>query len=157
MAALTSGAGWRQFPRYMILAMAFVVAVNARFIYVAIETFPGAATNDDFDTSNRYNEVMAAVATQNALGWSERARTQGSTAVVDLAGPDHKPLTGAVVTAQAERPIGTDAPVQVAFREASPGHYVAIGVLPAPGQWDLRLRISADGHQARVTRRVIVE
>jgi nitrogen fixation protein FixH len=141
----------------MILAMLFVVAVNARFIYVAIATFPGAASNDDFDTSNRYNSVLAGVAAQNALGWTEQARADGSTATIDLTGPDHRPLAGAIVTAGAERPIGTAAPLDVAFREAVPGHYVATTVFPQAGQWDLRLRIAADGHQVRVTRRVIVK
>src|ERR1700678_2513841 len=109
MAAVTSAAGWRQFPRYMILAMLFVVAVNARFIYVAIATFPGAASNDDFDTSNRYNSVLAAVGAQNALGWTEQAHAEGGVATIDLAGPDHRALVGATVSAQAERPIGTAA------------------------------------------------
>jgi nitrogen fixation protein FixH len=157
MAAVTSAAGWRQFPRYMMLAMLFVVAVNARFIYVAIATFPGAASNDDFDTSNRYNSVLAGVAAQNALGWTEQARADGSTATIDLTGPDHQALVGATVTATAERPIGTDAPLDVSFREAAPGHYVGMPALPGSGQWDLQLRVAADGHQVRVTRRVIVK
>jgi nitrogen fixation protein FixH len=157
MAAATSTAGWRQFPRYMILIMAFVVAVNARFIYVAIDTFPGAASSDDFDMSNRYNAVLAAVAAQNALGWSEHAGAEGATATVDLIGPDHRALAGATVTAQADRPIGTAAPLDVAFREAAPGHFVATDALPAAGQWDLRLRIAAGGHQVRVTRRIVVK
>jgi nitrogen fixation protein FixH len=157
MTAATSAAGWRQFPRYMIMAMLFVVAVNARFIYVAISTFPGAASNDDFDTSNRYNAVLSAVDAQNALGWVERAGTEGGMATVDITGPDHHQLTGATVTAQAERPIGTAEPIYVTFREATPGHYVAATTLPQMGQWDLRLRIAASGHRVRITRRVIVK
>ena len=157
MAAATSAAAWRQFPRYMILAMLFVVAVNARFIYVAIRTFPGAASSDDFDTSNRYNAVLLAVEAQNALGWAEQASTEGAMAVVDLAGPDHRLLAGATITAQAERPIGTAVPIYATFREAKPGHYVATTALPQMGQWDLQLRIAAGGHQVRVTRRVIVK
>jgi len=155
MAAVTSAAGWRQFPRYMILAMLFVVAVNARFIYVAIATFPGAASNDDFDTSNKYNTVLAAVDAQNALGWTEQARADRGIATIDLRGPDHRPLVGATLTAQAERPIGTAAPLDISFREATPGHYVGTPALPGNGQWDLQLRVAAGGHQVRVTRRVI--
>ncbi len=156
MAATTSTETWKHFPRYLIAAMLVVVAVNVRFIYIAVSTFPGAASSDDFDTSNRYDAILRAVAAQDALGWSESASAQGMAAVVDLAGPDHKPLAGAAVTANAERPLGSDAVIAVSFKESSPGHYVATSVLPLPGQWDLKLHVVQSGHEARVTRRIVI-
>lgn len=151
-----SHAGWNRFPHYLIAALAFVVAVNARFIYVAVTTFPGAATSDDFDTSNNYNRLMANAEKQDKLGWSARTSGDGMVPAVDLTGPDHAPLGGAAMTAQAERPLGTFAPVAVTFAEAAPGHYVAAAALPMPGQWDLKLTIAQGSHTIRITRRVIL-
>jgi nitrogen fixation protein FixH len=149
-------AAWKHFPRYMIMAMLFVAVVNARFIMIAVATFPGAASNDDFDTSNRYNAVIEQAARQNALGWTERASLQGTLAALDLSGPDNKPLTGAVIVASAARPLGTDPAINLIFHEFPAGHYLADMPLPAKGQYDLGLRISLGGHNVRVTRRVLV-
>jgi nitrogen fixation protein FixH len=148
---------WKRFPHYMLLAMGLVIAVNVRFIYVAVTTFPGAATNDDFDTSNRYNKVLDAAAAQDALGWQETVTTQGRKAVFDLRGHDHAPLTGATLVVQAQRPLGAAPAQPLAVQEITPGHHVAITDLSASGQWDLVLRITQGGHVARVTRRVIVQ
>jgi nitrogen fixation protein FixH len=155
MATSTSTYTWKHFPRYMIAAMLVVIAVNVRFIYIAVSTFPGAASNDDFDTSNRYDAILKAAAAQDALGWTEAASAQGLTAVVDLTGPDHRPLTGAALTANAERPLGSDTFTALAFTQAAPGHYVATSALPMPGQWDLKLQVAASGHTVRVTRRIV--
>ena len=150
-------AQWRHFPRYMMLAMGLVFAVNIRFIVLAVATFPGAASQDDFDSSNRYNQVLAAVATQNALGWHEQVGAEGAVPVVDLAGADHAPLAGASLFATAVRPLGTAPAVTLQFSQTRPGHFVAAAPLPAVGQWDVQLRIVQAPHEARVTRRVIVK
>jgi nitrogen fixation protein FixH len=155
MAMSQTAETWKHFPRYMIAAMLVVIAVNVRFIYIAVSTFPGAASTDDFDTSNRYDAILKAVAAQDALGWTEAARAQALTAVIDLTGPDHKPLTRAALTANAERPLGSDSLTALAFIEAAPGHYVATSALPMPGQWDLKLTVAASGHTVHVTRRIV--
>jgi len=157
MATATRTATWKHFPRYMIACMLVVIAVNVRFIYIAVSTFPGAATNDDFDTSNRYDAIMRAAAEQDKLGWAETVDAQGLVPVVDLTGPDHTPLTGAKVTSDAERPLGTDPSVSLIFSEIAPGHYVAKTALSMRGQWDLKLHVVQAGHSARVTRRLVLK
>ena len=150
-----SATTWKHFPRYMIAVMLFVAIVNARFIMIAVATFPGAASNDDFDTSNRYNAVMEAAARQDALGWTERASAPGGIATLDLSGPDKAPLSGAAILATAERPLGTDAAVTIVFHEEGAGHYMAAAALPAAGQYDLKLHISHGDKQVHVTRRIL--
>jgi nitrogen fixation protein FixH len=157
MAASSSAETWKNFPRYLILAMGLVVAVNARFIYVAVTTFPGEASSDDFDTSNNYDIILKHVAAQDALGWTEQAKAQGANATIDLTGPDHKALTGATIAAQAERPLGPDMTTKLTFTEAAPGHYVSVPALPRPGQWDVKLTIGQGGHTVHVTRRLMVK
>lgn len=154
--AATTAVAWRNFPRYMIAAMAVVVAVNARFIYLAIHTFPGAATTNDFDTSNSYNSILAAAEAQARLGWREDAAAPAGVPLVTLSAHGAA-LKGAVLTGMAERPLGATAPVTLHFTEAADGSFTADHALPRKGQWDLRLRIVADGQEARVTRRVVVK
>ncbi len=151
----TAAQNWRHFPRYLMLALGVVVAVNVKFIVSAVVTFPGAATNDDFDASNRYNEVMQAVESQNALGWTERAGAQGRVPVIDLTTVNH-PLEHATLTVQAERPLGNLPAITINLHETTPGHFVADAPLPAPGQWDLKLTVNQPPHSARVTRRIVV-
>jgi nitrogen fixation protein FixH len=148
---------WKNFPRYMMLAMGLVVAVNIRFIYVAVTTFPGAATQDDFDTSNRYNAVLDAAAARASLGWQEIAITSGRHVTLDLTGPDHAPLTGATLAVQALRPLGDATALPFPVLEARPGHFIGVMELPAAGQWDLVLRVSQRGHVVHVTRRVVTQ
>jgi nitrogen fixation protein FixH len=156
MIAVTSQ-GWRRFPRYMIGAMLAVVVVNAVFISAAIHTFPGAASNDDFDTSNRYNTVLDAAAAQDALGWTERAIAEHGQTMLDLADREGRPLSGVLIECIAERPLGTDAAKPMMFHEVSPGHYVASAVADLGGQWDLKLHLRLDRHEAWVTRRIVVK
>jgi nitrogen fixation protein FixH len=154
MAAITAGT-WKRFPNYMALAMGAVVLVNAWFIYAAVTTFPGEAGSDDFGTSNRYNAVLAIAASQAALGWSTEATAPAMRPTLIVTGANHAPLAGATITAQAERPIGTAAAVKLEFHETMPGRYIAQQTLPAPGQWDLMLRIAHGNQNIRITRRVI--
>jgi nitrogen fixation protein FixH len=157
MSATTSATrAWKNFPRYVMLAMSLVVTVNARFIYIAVQTFPGAATNDDFDTSNRYDAILRLAQAQDALRWTENVQVQSGAPVMDLSGPDRHALHGAHVTAQARRPLGPNMQTPLAFNEATPGHYVAGTTLPLPGQWDVMLNIDQGGHTVHVTRRVLV-
>jgi nitrogen fixation protein FixH len=147
--------GWRHFPRYLILAMGVVMAVNVRFIYFAVTTFPGEVGQDEFGMSNHYDSVLAAKAAQDSLGWTASLRSEGMTPLLHLAGPDGRPLAGAVVTAQAERPIGTDAPLALGFTERGL-EYTGVA-LPAGGQWDLRLIIRRANQEIRITRRLIIQ
>jgi nitrogen fixation protein FixH len=148
---------WKYFPRIMIGIMLLVMAVNVRFITLAIATFPGTASSDDFDTSNRYNAVLDADARQAALGWRERASVNQHLAVLDLSGPSGAPLAGAIIQVHAARPLGADQAIPLAFRETVPGHFVATTTLPLPGQWDLQCRINSVDHVALVTRRIVVQ
>jgi nitrogen fixation protein FixH len=157
MAAATRNESWKNFPRYMIAAMLVVIAVNVRFIYIAVSTFPGAASSDDFDTSNRYDSILNAVAAQDKLGWTSVADTAGAVPFIGLTGADRQPLTGALINAEAERPLGNDPALQLAFSETAPGHYTAASALPLHGQWDLKLRITQSGHSVRVTRRIVIK
>jgi nitrogen fixation protein FixH len=147
---------WRLFPWAIAAAMGVVIAVNVGMVYAAMHTFPGQAGGNGFDLSNRYDQVIARVQRQAALGWSVRVETDAQRhPVLLLRGPDGAPLTGAAVQATAERPLGPQHSTALAFRETARGRYVADGVLAEPGQWDLLLSASAQGHDFTTTRRIV--
>jgi len=149
---------WRYYPHAVIVSLAVVVAVNAGMVYVALQTFPGAAGGDEgFALSNHYDTVLAQAQQEAALGWTVAAETDNAgRPVVTLAERDGAPLHGAAVEAIAERPLGAPRTRQLAFHETATGRYEADAMLPMQGQWELTLTASSDGQTMAVTRRVIV-
>lgn len=147
---------WRYFPHWTIGALFVVVAVNVFMAYEAIGSFPGTATDADFATSNRYDQVLADEARQELLGWKLEASVAGNIAVVELKTRDGADLEGARVVATAQRPAGGEADQRLQFRASAPGRYRADVALPVPGQWDLLIYVSSNGREYRVTRRILV-
>ena len=148
---------WRFFPLAVVAGLGLVVVVNAGLIYAALRTFPGQAGKEDFALSNHYDAVLDREQREAALGWSVVAVTDAAgRPEVTLTDRNGAPLNGASVAASAERPLGAPEEQALAFREATPGHYVASAALPAPGQWELTLSASYGGHDIAATRRVIV-
>jgi nitrogen fixation protein FixH len=148
---------WRWFPWLVAAAMGVVVVVNAGMIYAALASFPGKAGNDGFDLSNQYDAVLDHARRAAELGWTMRARADGTgTPEVTLTDRQGSPLTGASVAAAAERPLGAPETHRLVFHETGAGRYVADTALALPGQWDLTLSASAGGQQLATTRRIIV-
>ena len=155
--ALPARSDWRFFPWWVAGAMTVVIAVNVYMVYSALHTFPGQAGRDGFDLSNRYDTVIDRVKQQAALGWTVRAAVDGAGhPVLVLTDAKGAPLTDAKIDAVAERPLGDSQTTRVAFRAVGSGRYAGDVVLPAPGQWDLMLTASAEGHDVTTTRRIIV-
>jgi nitrogen fixation protein FixH len=148
---------WRFFPLWVAAGLGLVVVVNAGMVYAALHSFPGQAGEEDFALSNHYDAVLDREQREAALGWTVVALTDATgRPEVTLTDRSGAPLNGASVAASAERPLGAPQRRALAFREATPGHYVASGALPAPGQWELTLSASYEGHDIAATRRVIV-
>jgi nitrogen fixation protein FixH len=148
---------WRWFPWALIGGLGIVMAVNGYMIATALRTFPGVAGRDGFDLSNDYNHLLAAAARQAALGWKVEAGTDHTGhATLVLTDRTGTGLTGADISATAERPLGPRERTPLEFHAAGAGHYVAADVLPQKGQWDLLLTVSIAGRTMDATRRVIL-
>jgi nitrogen fixation protein FixH len=147
---------WRFFPLAVIGAMGVVIAVNVGMAWSAIHTFPGDAATDAFDRSNEYDKVLATAAQEAKLGWSLQTALQGGVAVVTLVDRKGRPVEGARVAAIAQRPVGVEDAVELAFRAEAPGRYAAAQALPQRGQWDLLFTASVGERHFRATRRVVV-
>lgn len=137
--------------------MGVVIAVNIAMVSFALHTFPGQAGSDGFDLSNHYDEVLARVQHEAALGWSARVLPgDAGRPVLVLTDRSGAPLRDAVVVGTAERPLGPPETTRLVFRADAAGRYVADAALTMPGQWELQLSVGAQGHTIVATRRVVV-
>jgi nitrogen fixation protein FixH len=148
---------WRWFPQAMILSLLAVIAVNILMAYYALSTFPGLAVANDFDTSNRYDEVLDRAQRQAALGWAVDAQIVEGRPVLLLKGADGQPLADVAIAATLQRPLGPPRTAHPSFAAQTPGRYIADAVVAEPGQWDLLLSVTASGHTLTTTRRLLAK
>lgn len=151
------GSGWRWFPWALVASLGVVVAVNGGMVWFALNTFPGQAGSDGFDLSNHYDQVLAQVQREAALGWKLLVLPgDAGRPVLVLTDRSGAPLRDARVEATAERPLGPPETTHLVFRDAGAGRYVADVALTMPGQWELLLSATAQGHAIAATRRIVV-
>ena len=148
---------WRFFPLAVIAALCVVAVVNGGMVYTALHSFPGKAGDEGFALSNHYDAIIEEARREASFGWAISAwADRAGSPVLSMTDSSGAPLRGVSVTASAERPLGAAEPHSIVFIETNAGHYVANARLPAPGQWELTLSASRDGHSVAVTRRVMV-
>ncbi len=151
------GSAWQWFPWALVAAMSVVVAVNIAMVSFALHTFPGQAGSDGFDLSNHYDQVLQRLRQEAALGWNVRLLPgDAGRPVLVLTDRSGAPLRDAQVQATAERPLGPPQTTHLVFHDEGTGRYVADAALTMPGQWELQLSASAQGHTIAATRRVVV-
>jgi nitrogen fixation protein FixH len=116
-----------------------IIAVNLTMAFNAVGTFPGVETRNSYTASQNFQEKRA---NQQALGWTSQARlfygAEGPELVLDLRGPDGRPVDDAVLTGTLGRAtnVAYDVHPQFAFDGAV---WRAPVDVPTDGNWDLRL------------------
>jgi len=116
-----------------------VIAVNLTMASMAVESFHGTVVDNSYVASQHYNGWLHQAAASKALGWqaAPRQRADGRVVVETRGVP-----AGAVVTATAERPLGTREETALTFSTFGEGVWVSEQKL-APGRWQLRIAIRA--------------
>ena len=148
---------WQWFPWALVASLGVVVAVNIVMVSFALHTFPGQAGSDGFDLSNHYDQVLAKVQQEAALGWDVRLLPgDAGHPVLVLTDRAGAPLGDARVQGIAERPLGPPETTPLVFRDAGPGRYVADAPLTMPGQWDVEISATAQGHTIATTKRIVI-
>ncbi|MEQ8739029.1 MAG: FixH family protein [Hoeflea sp.] len=137
----------RRFFIWMVAFFAVISAVNAVFIFLALDTWPGLTTNRAYDEGLSYNKVLAGASAQNELGWKSRVHLgadtpKGRVLSVSIKGPDG-PVSGLKVLAELFRPVGDGTRLSLTLTPNSAGHYMALVRLPALGRG--RLDLTATG------------
>lgn len=131
-------------PMLFVGGFLVVIGVNATLIYFAQDTFSGLETASPYERGLDYNRTLAAEAAQERLGWQSQTQisdeSDGTRSLqVRLTDRDGRPLDGLTLVAYLVRPSNEGLDTTVVPRPLGDGRYGASFVLPAAGQWELRL------------------
>lgn len=150
---------------FAMIAVFFAVifVANAAFITLALDTFPGQVVDKPYERGVKYNEVLAAKAEQEALGWSaeiERASLSGNEAeiVVRFRSPAGETLYGLNVSGVLRRPASDKGDHALAFVPGDDGAYIVWAESIGGGAWDLTARAeAANGETFTLEKRLILQ
>lgn len=125
-----------------------VIAVNAAFVVLALNSFPGEDVPHSYTQGLEYNETLAERQAQALLGWQANAAlsasADGAVLEVVLRTHDGAPIEDAAVTGELEWPAAARRDRALSFQHASGGRYVAeLGALEQ-GRWRLRAHAEND-------------
>jgi len=128
----------------------FVLAANAVFIYLAVDTFTGLSTENAYQRGISYNQTLEARAAQRELGWGAELRFEQEsgrrgTLSVEMRDRAGRPLDDLQVSGQVVRPTHAGYDRDVVLGRSGPGEYATTLELPLHGQWDVRLIAEARG------------
>lgn len=125
----------------MLVFFGGVIAVNALFITLALNSFPGEDVRRSYLQGLHYNETLRERAQQAALGWRASAAIaeDGASLIIVLRDHEHRPVEHAQLQAQLRRPAESASDEALAFTPMGDGRYRAALNALRPGVWDLRL------------------
>jgi nitrogen fixation protein FixH len=146
----------------LIAFFGVIFAVNGVMTYLALETFPGAATASSYTASQRYNGEIAAARAQSDRGWQVEehlsrvadGNARLSLTVADRAG---RPVEALAVTARLQHPVKQGEDVVAELRQTGAGGYAGDFAGVEPGQWTLEIEARAGGDRVwRSENRVVL-
>lgn len=138
-----------------------VFAANGIMLTFALRSFNGLSVDGAYDRGLSYNETLAEVQAQFALGWQidlTVAETASGQWTASLTALDEEGLPVAVdeISAIGRRPISEGLDFDLDFRHAGRGLYEADVQWPQSGNWELRLVIMAGDKSYRLDRRLFI-
>lgn len=118
----------------------FISAVNAVFIYFAVESWPGLGTQDSYRKGLTYNQTLDAAQRQQALGWTSAVMLNVNSQLtgtlnVQLNDKHKNGLAGLTVSVSLARPIHEKLDQSIALVHQGGGLYQAPIELPVKGRW----------------------
>jgi nitrogen fixation protein FixH len=109
-----------------VLAASFgiVFAINGFFVYKALSTAPGEESGASYEAGLRYNSILAAERTQNALGWQHKTSLDNGVLRLSVLDALGSPVAQLALAAEIGRPAGSDH-ARLVFEETGDGIYRA--------------------------------
>ena len=144
----------------MLAFFGVVVAANAAFIFLALDSWSGLVADSPYQRGIAYNQTLADAADQRALGWTGAiAFTPESDGKgrLEMTLRDRRgaPLDDLRVAGQVRRPTHEGFDRDVVLARRGPGLYGVELALPLRGQWDVRLTAeSRTGKRFRMDQRI---
>lgn len=148
--------------KVLLILVAFfgiVFAVNGVMMYVAIDTFPGVATESSYEAGRRFNKDIADAQAQTDAGWkADLSARRGNDGSASLAfsprDAEGNPVTGLAVTAHLFRPTTDAGESFVTLTEGETGVYRARTPVAA-GVYDIELVADGPAGSFRSNNRVV--
>jgi nitrogen fixation protein FixH len=149
-------------PMLFVAGFLVVIGVNATLIYFAHDTFSGLDTASPYERGLDYNKTLAAEAAQERLGWQSHtqisAESDGMRRLqVRMTDRDGHPLDSLTLAVHMVRPSDDGIDTTVVPLSIGDGRYVTTFVLPASGQWELRLVAQGNGVAWQHSERMFVK
>ena len=133
----------RWIPWLFVGGMGLVFAVNGGMIVAAIHTSSGGAISRPYERGRGYDQVLAAAARQDALGWTAEIVVESGSLLVALRDRDGAPVP-ATLSGLLQRPAERDQ-VALAWQPLGPGLWQAPLAGIRRGQWHARLMLEGAG------------
>lgn len=146
----------RLIPWYFVAFFVGLAIWDGIFVYVANKTHTGVVTDEAYQRGLNYNETIAAVEAQEALGWTVKTELQNDQLISVLADANGRPMVGAKVQALFFRPTQDGYDFVIPLTAVSDGRYVSSSLSAKAGQWDVRIYVSWKQKQYQKVQRIIV-
>jgi nitrogen fixation protein FixH len=142
-------------PWYFVAFFVGLAIVNAIFIYIATSTHSGVVTENAYSEGLSYNETIAAVEAQEALGWQSIIQIEGDMLKFELSDGRDK-IKSASVIAEFVNPTREGMDFTIDLTETDQGLYE--GVIPSNifGQWDIRVKTIWQQTQYQINKRIVI-
>ncbi|MBT3658429.1 MAG: FixH family protein [Rhodospirillaceae bacterium] len=129
----------------MLSFFGVIIAVNATFVYFALQSWPGLAVDKAFERGRDYNQTLNAARHQDTLKWRSRVAVMALSGgrvriTVQLRAADDGPINGLPVSLTLRRPVHEGADRQIALTAGGNGDYTGTIALIAAGAWDAEVR-----------------
>ena len=137
---------------YFVAFFGFVATVNAVMVTLAIRTHSGKITDHPYEKGLAYNQVVAAEAKQETLGWKSTIDYQNGTLHFILQDKNEQAITPDSATATITRPTQSGMDFTVELK----GIKTPI-TFPANGLWMVQIDAERKGVHYQKSRRIVVE
>jgi len=135
----------RHMTMVMVGGFGIVIAVNLFMATLAVGGFSGVIVKNSYVASQHFNGWLDQAETQEALGWDIAAsRADDGTLLVAM----QQVPEGAVLTANARRPLGEPDRREIAFTGSPATGFQSVNPLPE-GRWLLRLSVVSGSNEWR--------
>lgn len=152
----------RWIPWLFVAFFLVIFTVNGIMVTVALSTWTGLTTQTHYRDGIEYNQRLAAVERQEALGWTVTLTSRTlDNGVLDFAvavsGPEGRPLYPDRVAVAFVRPTteGFDSRHELELR--ADGRYGVFVDLPLDGIWDARVTVEEHGRRHQSGQRLFVQ
>lgn len=144
-------------PWYFVAFFVVLAILDGVFVYLATTSHTGVVEENHYERGLAYNERVAAIEAQEALGWQTSLTfTEEGRVLFDAANKVGTPIEGATIEAQFVRPTQDGSDFVLSLGEIQPGLYGAETDAAGPGQWEIRVFVEWKQQQYQTSKRVVV-